>query len=241
MKIFRDDKKISRNSRIGQITTLGGLIVLGIGMYITFTYPDNAEMVAPAWACLLIGFLLSQVGIYFSNRFGRRPRPDEILDAALKGMDDRWTIFHYYKNLADHILIGPGGIWILKPYHQMGKLVRNPKNKRWQIKGGGIFQAYLRIFAQENIGRPDLEIQSDMDDLKKLINSKNPDLEVPVIRAVLAMTNAKAEIDVEEPSEDNIYPVLATKLKELVRKLSKENTIPQTKLTEYIHAMGGEE
>lgn len=240
MKIFKDDKKITRNARIGQFTTLGGLIVLGIGMFITFSYPENPTMVAPAWACLLAGFLLSQVGIYFGNRFGRRPRPDEILDAALKGMDDRWAVFHYYNKLAEHLLIGPGGIWILKPYHQVGKLMRNPKNNRWQIKGGGIFQAYLRIFAQENIGRPDLEIQSDIDDLKKLIKAKNPDLELPIIRTALAMTNVKAVIDVEDPSEDNIYPVLATKLKELVRKLSKENTLPPAKLTEIIQALGGE-
>ncbi len=238
MKIFRDDKKITRNARIGQFTTFGGLVVLGGGMWITFSKPD---WIGPAWACLLIGFLLSQIGIYFGNRFGRRPRPDEILDAALKGMDDRWAIYHYFNSLADHILIGPGGIWLLKPYHQVGKLVRNPKNKRWQVKGGGVIQAYLRIFAQESIGRPDLEIDSETESLKRFISKQNETIELPALRTALVMTNVRTEIDEDIDSDDHVYAITAGKLKELIRKQTKENNLSPIKLNEIQAALGGEE
>ena len=234
MKIYKDEKRITRSARIGQITTFGGLIVLGLGMYLTFTYP---EQVTAAWGCLLAGFLLSQVGIYFGNRFGRRPRPDEVLDAALKGMDDRWSVYHYFSKIADHLLVGPGGIWLLKPYHQTGKLVRNPKNKRWEIKGGGAIQAYLRIFAQENIGRPELEIESEKEELKRFFAAQKPDVEFPDIKAALVMTSARIEIDEDAQIEDEIYPVIAAKLKELVRKQSKESGLQPTKLTEITAAL----
>ncbi len=52
MKIYRDDKKINRNAKIGQFTTFGGLIVLAGGMWITFSKPD---WITAAWACLLLG------------------------------------------------------------------------------------------------------------------------------------------------------------------------------------------
>lgn len=175
---------------------------------------------------------MSQVGIYFGNRYGRRPRPDEVLDSALKGMDDRWAVFHYTKGLVDHLLTGPGGIWLLKPYHQMGTLVRNPKNGRWQMKGGGILQAYLRIFAQESIGRPDLEIQTEKEVIRKFLKSKSEELDIPDLKIALVMTNMRAEIADEEIDDGNIIAISAPKLKEIIRKRAKENSIPPSNLAE---------
>jgi hypothetical protein len=84
MEIIKNDRLINRNSRIGQIASIAGLIVLGGGLFISFTRP---EMFSISLIALLVGFGLSQIGIYFANRWGRHPRPDEILDAALKGLD----------------------------------------------------------------------------------------------------------------------------------------------------------
>ena len=35
------------------------------------------------------------VGIYFANRWVRKPRPEESLDKALKSFDDHYRIYHY--------------------------------------------------------------------------------------------------------------------------------------------------
>jgi hypothetical protein len=73
MKIIKNEKMIKRNSKIGQYTSLGALVVLGVGMYISFTMP---ELFVWAVGALLLGFTLTQVGMYFGNRWGRSPRPD---------------------------------------------------------------------------------------------------------------------------------------------------------------------
>lgn len=63
MKIVKDEKKIRRNSVLGQVTSLGGLAILAGGMFISFRNPDKIGL---AWLALLVGFSLSQVGIFLA-------------------------------------------------------------------------------------------------------------------------------------------------------------------------------
>ena len=213
MRIIRNDKMIQRNSKIGAFTSLGGLVVLVVGLVVSFSKP---ELVSLAWGALLLGFILTQVGLYFGNRWGRKPRPDELLDAGLKGLDDRYTIYHYKSPVA-HLLVGPAGIWILLPYQQAGIITY--EKGRWKQKGGGFLQAYMRVFAQEGLGRPDLDIISDLDAMKKFFTKFLPDMDPVDIQTALVMTNDKAVIEIEDPPN----PIVTLKkIKELIRKTAKE-------------------
>ena len=137
MKIIKNEKLIKRNGKIGQWTSLGALVVLGLGMYISF---NRTDLFAYSVAALLLGFTMTQVGMYMGNRYGRRPRPDEKLDAGLKGLQNEFVIYHYMTP-ASHLLVGPAGIWVVLPYHQRGQ-VKYSKN-RWRMGGGG----FLRLIA----------------------------------------------------------------------------------------------
>jgi hypothetical protein len=231
MKIVKDEKKIRRYSVLGQVASLGGLVILAGGMFISFRYQDKIGF---AWIALLIGFTLSQVGIFFGNRWGRRPRPDEHLDNALKGMDDRNTIYHY-KTATNHLLVGPSGVWVLIPRHQVGKITI--EKGRFKQKGGGVLQGYLRIFAQEGLGRPDLELESEIDAMRKYFKKMLPDQEPPAIQGVVVFTNEKTELDVDEAP----IPVIPVKkLKDLIRKKSKEKGLSPLKLQEIQEALPSE-
>ena len=152
MKIIRNEKLIKRNGRIGQIAMLSSLLILAGGMFLSFQYPEQVSIYLGA---LLLGFMLSQIGIFFSNRWGRRPRPDEILDKGLKGLDDKFALYHW-SSPASHLLVGPAGVWVLIPYYQRGQI--SYRRDRWRQKGGNFF---MKIFGQENLGRPDLEISGE--------------------------------------------------------------------------------
>ena len=232
MKIVKDEKKIRRNSVIGQVASLGGLAILAGGMFISFRNPDKIGL---AWLALLIGFTLSQFGIFFGNRWGRRPRPDEHLDNALKGMDDRHTLYHYMASTS-HLLIGPSGIWVLLPRHQVGKITF--EKGRFKQKGGGILQGYLRIFAQEGIGRPDLELEGEIEATRRFFKKQLPEIELPGIQGVLVFTNEKAVLETEGSP---IPTVPSKKLKEFVRKSSKENPLTPLKLQTIQEALPGQE
>jgi len=222
MKIVTNSKLVRRNAKIGQYTSLGALVVLGIGLYITFTMPDKFSYSLMA---LLLGFFMSQVGIYFTNRWGRSPRPDEIIDKSLKGLGREYSVYHYVTPVA-HLLVGPAGVWALMPYYQSG-VVTYQKN-RWRAKGGGFIQSYLRIFGQENIGRPDLESNAEVESAKRYLKRVLPDgTELPPVNAALLFAHPKVQLQVQ----DAPLPALTPKdLKDFLRGKGKEEPLDETLL-----------
>ncbi len=219
MKIYRNEKLIQRNSRLGSIVTLASLAILGSGLYISFVKP---ELFNYAVMALLVGFILSQAGIYLTNRWGRKPRIDEILDQALKGLDAKYSLYHYLLPAA-HVLIGPAGIWVLNLKHQRGT-IRYYKN-RWRQKGGGLFYSYLKIFAQEGIGRPDLELASDVNALEKHLAKQLPGLDLPPIQAALVFFNPDVVLQADEAPNPTLY---IRQLKEFIRKQAKAKPVSMT-------------
>jgi hypothetical protein len=177
MKIVTNTKLIKRNAKIGQFTTLAALGVLGIGLYLTFAKP---EKFAYSLACLLFGFFLSQIGIYFGNRWGRSPRPDELINKNMKGLGREYTVYHF-STPASHFLVGPAGLWVILPYYQGGVILYD--GKRWRSKGGGFARSYMRIFGQESMGRPELETDTEVQSVKRYLERLLPEgTAVPEIR-----------------------------------------------------------
>lgn len=216
MKIIKNEKLIKRNAQIGSWTSLGALLILGLGMYISFTRPD---LFIYSLVALLLGFTLTQVGMYMGNKFSRSPRPDEKLDAGLKGLQNEFVMYHYTTPVS-HLLVGPAGVWVVMPYHQRGQV--SFKKNRWRMSGGGFLQGYMRVFGQEGLGRPDLEIDNEIRSLKKYLLKHMEESEIPEINAIMIFTNDDVELD----AEDAPVPALKLKqLKEFIRQRAKEKKL----------------
>ena len=221
MKIIKNEKLIKRNGQIGQWTSLAALLVLGGGMYLSF---KRTDLFAYSIAALFLGFILTQIGMYMGNRYGRSPRPDEKLDAGLKGLQNEFVMYHYTAP-ASHLLVGPAGIWVLLPYHQRGQVTF--KKNRWRMSGGGFLQGYMRLFGQESIGKPDIEMNSEVSAVKKYLEKQMEGIEIPEINTIMVFTSDDVNIDAEDA------PIPAMKLKEIkefFRKKVKEKPIGQTQL-----------
>src|SRR5215208_4698487 len=222
MKIIKNEKLIKRNAAIGSWTSLAALVVLGGGMYLSFT---RQELFMYSLIALLLGFTLTQVGMYMGNKFGRSPRPDEKLDAGLKGLQNEFVMYHYTTPVS-HLLVGPAGVWVVMPYHQRGQV--EFKKNRWRMRGGGFLQGYMRIFGQEGLGRPEIEIESEIHSLKKYLLKHMDESEIPEINALLVFTGDDIEID----SEGSPLPALKLKqLKDFVRQRAKEKKLSAETLT----------
>lgn len=224
MNINRNDPLIKRNARIGQVTMFVALAVLAGGMFVSFQYPEQANW---SFLALLVGFVLSQVGIFFSNRFSRKPRPDELIDTALKGLDKKFALYHYLTP-ATHLLVGPSGVWVLLPYYQRGNITYS--RGRWRQQGGGLLYQYLKLFAQEGLGRPDMDLTNQINALKELLQKRLPEESLPEIQAALVFTNPKVEINIPEDEMPPAETVKLKDLKELIRKSGKSKTISQDKV-----------
>jgi hypothetical protein len=231
MNIEINEALIRRNTRIAQIATFGGLLVLVGGMVLSFQNPSAFGL---SFGALLLGFALSQVGIYYTNRWGRRPRPYELLNQALKGLDGKYTLYHY-RTPSSHLLVGPAGIWVLLPRHQRGTI--HFSNGRWQQKGGNL---YLKIFAQEGLGRPDLEIASEVESVQSFLKKRLPDDKVPPVQAALIFTNEKTVIDIDEEATPPAATLQLNKLKDFIRKTAKSKPITMDRVLEVQSAISGE-
>jgi phosphotransferase system glucose/maltose/N-acetylglucosamine-specific IIC component len=215
MRIVSNTKLIKRNKKIGQFLTIGALLVLAIGLYFSFTQP---EQITITFGALLFGFLMTQIGIYFGNRWGRSPRPDELLTSGLKGLEDKYTLYHYVTDIP-HALIGPAGIIALIPVSVGGTIIYDESKNRFRQKGGNL---YLKIFGQEGLGRPEVDAQYTTADLAKFLKKKFPDLEIPDIQPILVFTNPKAKLE----TGDSPIPALSLeKLKDFIRKKGKEKPV----------------
>lgn len=213
MNVIQNDKLIKRNRIIGQVSTVVALLVLGTGIYISFT--DKAgKYITYTFAALIFGFLLSQIGMFFSNKWGRSPRPDELITHALKGLGGKYELRHFMSSVP-HLLIGESLAWVLIPYHQSGTITYDENRKVWKQKGGNW---YLKIFGQESLGRPDIDIKSQVSELEKELNKENKRSDYEII-PVLVFLNPKAIIDAKNAP---VATLPLSKLKEHIRQYSRK-------------------
>lgn len=224
MKIIKNEKLIKRNRVIGQWTTIAALIILGGGLYFSISNPENPQLAIYSLLSLGVGFVLTQVGMYFGNRWGRSPRPDEQLDTALKGLPGEFSIYHF-TTPASHLLAGPSGIWVLLPYRQRGTITY--QKNRWRVGGGGFLQGYMSIFGQEGIGRPDLESEAGIRAVKNALSKTLAEAEIPDVQAALIFMNDAAEIQAENAPQAALK---IDQLKSFMRQKAKERPISQVQL-----------
>jgi hypothetical protein len=216
MKIIKNEKLIKRNGAIGNWISLAALVILGLGMYLSFA---KRELIAYYLVALVVGFILTQIGMYLGNKFGRSPRPDEKIDAGLKGLQNDFVMYHYM-GPASHLLVGPAGVWVVMPYHQSGQVTY--RNNRWRIRGGGFLQSYMRIFGQEGLGRPDIELEHEVNSVKKHLSKHMDESEIPEINGLMVFTNDNVELDAENAP----IPTMKLKqVKEFIRQKAKEKRV----------------
>jgi hypothetical protein len=101
-----------------------------------------------------------------------------------------------------------------------GVITYDEKKMRWNQKGGNI---YMKFFAQEGLGRPDLDALGLIKDAEKYIGENLKDFAHPPVQAALVFINDKADI---EATNAPVPTLPAGKLKDFFRKKAKEEPAP---------------
>jgi hypothetical protein len=163
---------------------------------------------------LFAGLVLSNIGSYFTNHWGRRP--DRALADALKGLDERYSLYSYRLGAA-HVLAGPPGVIVLVPKYQTGAVVFD--GRRWTNPGGR--RGMLGLFNNDPLGNPVAEAAGEIDRLNNYLKKNKRDLGAAP-QALIVFMHPGTEVR----AKDAAVPVLhAKQLKEYVRRLPKDPAI----------------
>ncbi len=231
MKLIINQKKIDRNRRIGRITLAVTLIGLVIATIYAFQAPINNDTnsLALAWGILLVVLIAMQVSIYMLNRYDRSPREDEIISHALKTLDDRYSLYHY-KTAISHLLVGPAGIWAIQVYHQRRGTIVYEKN-RWKQRSVNIF---WRIFSQESLGRPDVEVRALQEDGLRMLKPILSSDEMPPVHVALVFADTRINLEAKDAPNPTIHP---KDLKEAIQRKAKQSGLPLDVVKKIIAAL----
>jgi len=227
MKAVTNEKLIARNAKIGTWSSLVGLAVLGIGLYISIKLPEYLLL---SFLCLLAGILLSNVGLYNANRWVKKPRPDEVLTKALKGFDRRYYLYHYVLPVS-HVLVSPSGLFVIVARNQDGPIYY--ADGRWRQKFN-LFRAFGLL--GEGVGNPVRDAAGEVRKMQKFLAKQQLELDEVPVQPLIVFTNEKAELHVQDPP----LPVLDPKgLKDFLRKAAKD-TLSGGQIRQIVDVFGGE-
>ncbi len=218
MQIHLHERKIARGGKIGSYTSLAGLVVLVGGMIATFRGP---QYVWVSFGCLLVGLIASQVGTYYMRRWGRSPRPDEMLTKNLKGLDKR---YHFYGWLlpADYVLLGPAGLFVFVTKGQTGEV--EYRNGRWRQPFR--WARLLTVFAQEGLGNPERDAADQVARMERFLTERLTEEEADAVSVQGVVTFLAADAQLNLDDEPAVPVMLAKKLKEYIRGRGKGEKLP---------------
>jgi hypothetical protein len=211
-------------SKVLVIVGLGSMVVAFIISLLRSLYINQVLIVA------LFGTVVSQIGMALYNRWGRRPRMDEVLDYVLKGLDDRYAIFHYSLGAA-HALICPAGAFALIPYFEEGDITYS-EGKWWvhSSKGG-----FLRRSRRKQLKSIDNDARTAEEAIQKALRSAVPGDSQKSISSIRVFMKDDAQVKAEDA------PYLTTHLKKLkntVRRLQKGKSYTKEELDSLAQVLG---
>lgn len=215
MKVLRDEKAIERRRKIGQFTSLLGMAALIGGLILAFTNAEN--VIVYQLLALSLGWILSQVGVYLSHRYLRRPRPDEVIDDAVRKVARNGRMYHYLLP-APHVLLTPTGVIVFVAKYQGGDITAD--GDKWKQKGIG----FRRFFGQEGLGNPSREAETQVKAMASYIRKHAPSVEEVLIAPLIVFTTKNAgTLDLER---SNIPAMYYTKLKGFLREQRRKGPDP---------------
>jgi len=192
MKILIDQAQVQRKRRLSNIASIGGLFLLLASVALPLIWPEVATY---STVLMVLGLAVAMIGIYFANRWVKKPRPEDRLDDALKSLSDFHCLYHYPKLPCDHVLLTPWGVLVLETINLEGEF--HYQDGRWKEKMG--LGRALRYIVEEHLGNPIKSALASENYLKSRLNGDTPDgREIPV-HSVVVFVHPSAVLAVENP------------------------------------------
>lgn len=191
MRVVTNDNKISTYKQRAQVLfflSIAGLIG-SFFLVNAIQDPDAAVTIQ----CLLMPVLLLMVitSVRMTNLWVRQPYPWQVLQESLKGVGNEYVLYNYLLP-ANHVLIGPNGIFAITTRFQ--EQPQKVVNDKWRRSAG-----LLTLMRQEQIGNPTAEAKLKAAQTEAFLKELLGLEEITVI-PLLVFVNPRSQVDVEGES-----------------------------------------
>jgi hypothetical protein len=210
MIVLRDEQRIARLRQLSRYLNLAAMAALVAGLVMIF-FSNQANAFLYQLIALAVGWSLSQVGLYLAHRYLRSPRPDEILDKALRKAARKDGRLYHYLLPAAHVLLLPSAVLVFVTKFQTGRIT--VEGDKWRHSGVGL----RRFFAQEGLGNPTREAESQVQALAGYIQKNAPGVGNIPIEPVIVFT--AQNIEQLETKNSRIPAMHQSKLNGFLRQL----------------------
>jgi hypothetical protein len=226
MKVILDDRKVRHRALLSHAASLGGLLAVLGSVALSLWRPDLHLLQG---ALLGGGVMVAAVGIYFANRWVRKPRPEEALAQALRGLDDRHRLYLYLSKGPAHLLLTPAGVVALEVNNLAGLFTYREGKWRERMTLGRA----MRYFLEEPLGDPVARARAGARWLQAyLARQLPPGAQVPV-QGLVVFIHPLAQVDlVDRP------PIPVCTPRTLRKKLPKfPRRLPEARYEQVVQAL----
>jgi hypothetical protein len=191
MKILLDRQRLARRARLAHAASLGGMLAMLLSVVLPLWRPS---LETASFILLMAGLTVSMLGIGAANRWVKRPRPEDVMRLALKGLPESHRLYHYLLP-ADHVLLTPSGIVVIHPVTLDGAF--SYRDGKWHQRFS-IGRA-LRFIVEPSLGDPVEQARGEAHALRDFLGDRAPTIAASVSPIVL-FTHPAATLDA--PSTD---------------------------------------
>ena len=200
MRVIRDVAYVKNRKRAASLTSVLGVALLGVAFWLSLSAGQDGRGVLLAYVPLLAGTVIFHFGMQQIAQWNRSPRNDNVLDALLRGLGEKYTLVHFVpagKRVVQHVLVHPGGLLAVTMRELDGTV--GYKDGRWSRARTG----FGRLFGLggPQLGNPTYDAESDVKALDALLAEHGHKVETD---AVVAFVNPQITLNVEEPD----FPVV---------------------------------
>lgn len=148
MKNMINLAKVKRNSSLSHGGSILGLMLLFGSLLLPYYVPGIPS--ALTIFLVLLGLGVAMAGIYFANRWVRKPRPEFEIPKAFEKLSDDYVLFNYPNLPADHILLTPAEVFVLEAVNIAGFFIFQKGKWSERMKLGRA----LRYVVEEHVTNP---------------------------------------------------------------------------------------
>ena len=227
MRQYLNQRKVNLYNKLSKAMIILGIIPLISSLVLSYTNPETKSQLL---IVVIVGTLVSQAGLALHNKWGKQTRIDQIFDGSLKGLDNRYAIFHY-KLGTSHALICPAGVYALIPRQDDGYITYS-EGKWWeQIRKRGLF----RRSGRKRLNRIEAHAKAQARLLQQSIQKAIPERTDISVRPILVFVSKDALVKVDQAP---VLTVHIKKLKSVVRRLPKVKSLNAVEIEHLAKAVG---